>query len=349
METSASISQYADHNPYPVGQILRLKAALNNSTPGDYSELLVRVKRQNRPWTLSCGMVVENLEDVSDSDDDRGLQQGQGLGNDREAFLKIFDRRYAQQLRDDNGIEEWSNLIEQEFLDGIRSGKMDDFLRKLRSDKQFQQDTEDDWDAAENEAFLWDEVSKCFKSEVAAYSVLTKYQGELIPRLLAEIALDISPPDPALGAQQQELSRVKGILLEYLPGFSLSSITQRAPQAAWQNIVDQAIKIVHVLGDNNILNTDVRPDNFVVVPKRRIAQVMDEENSAEYRVFMIDFGQCRLRREDESDAEWGRAKWIQDEEGAVGAVMRMMLGKIGFELDYRPSWRYLEWAPGEDD
>lgn len=193
------------------------------------------------------------------------------------------------------------------------------------------------------------ELSKCFKAEVATYSALTKHQGEFIPRLLAEITLDISPPDLAFSAQQQEPSQVKGILLEYLPGFSLSSIAQNAPQASWQSIVDQAIKIVHILGDHNILNTDVRPDNFVVVPKRRRAQAMDEENSAEYQVFMIDFGQCRLRREDESDAEWGRAKWIQDEEGAVGAVMRMMLRKIGFELDYRPSWRYLEWAPGEDD
>ncbi|KAH6974455.1 hypothetical protein BKA56DRAFT_645561 [Ilyonectria sp. MPI-CAGE-AT-0026] len=320
METSESISQHP--------------AAPNISTLGDRSDLRVQVKRQNRPWTLSCGMVVENLEDVSDPNDDRGLRQGQGLGNGHEAFLKLFDSRYAQQLRNDNGIEEWSNLIEQEFLDGVRFGKMDDFLRKLRSDKQFQQDTEDDWDAAENEAFLWDELLKCFKAEVATYSVLTKYQGELIP---------------PCSVQQQELSHVKGILLEYLPGFSLSSIAQHAPQASWQSIVDQAIKIVHVLGDHKILNTDVRPDNFVVVPKRRRVEVIDEENSAEYLVFMIDFGQCRLRREDESDVEWGRAKWIEDEEGAVCAVMKMMLRKIGFELDYRPSWRYLEWAPGEDD
>lgn len=349
METSESISQSVGHIPYPVGQILCLKAALNISTLGDRSELRVRVKRQNRPWTLPCGMVVENLEDVSDSDDGRGLRQDQGLENGHDAFLKLFDRRYAQQLRDDNGIGEWSNVIEQEFLGGVRSGKMDDFLRKLRADKQFQQDTEDDWDAAENEAFLWDELSKCFKAEVATYSVLTKYQGELISRLLAEITLDTSPPDPAFSTQQQEPSRVKGILLEYLPGFSLSSIAQHAPQASWQSIVDQAINIVHILGDNNILNTDVRPDNFVVVPKGRKEEVMDEENDAEYQVFMIDFGQCRLRRENESDAEWGRAKWIQDEEGAVGVVMRMMMRKIGFELDYRPSWRYLEWAPGEDD
>ena len=43
------------------------------------------------------------------------------------------------------------------------------------------------------------------------------------------------------------------------------------------------------------------------------------------------------------------AKWSQDEEGAVGAVVRARLKKIGFNLKYEKSMRYLEWAEGEGD
>lgn len=66
-----------------------------------------------------------------------------------------------------------------------------------------------------------------------------------------------------------------------------------------------------------------------------------------YRVFMIDLAQCTLRREDESDMDWGRAKWTQDEEGAVGFVMKRRLGKLGFELVFNHSQRYLEFAERE--
>ncbi|KAK7424471.1 hypothetical protein QQX98_000436 [Neonectria punicea] len=87
---------------------------------------------------------------------------------------------------------------------------------------------------------------------------------------------------------------MKGILPEYLAGFPLSTIAGNAPQSSWQDIIDQAIEIVHILGDNDILNQDVRPDNFMVVPKG--------EKGQEYQVYMTGFGQCRLR-DNESDAE----------------------------------------------
>ncbi|EME79971.1 uncharacterized protein MYCFIDRAFT_176973 [Pseudocercospora fijiensis CIRAD86] len=41
----------------------------------------------------------------------------------------------------------------------------------------------------------------------------------------------------------------------------------------------------------------------------------------EHRVVMLDFALCRFRKPEESDAEWGRAQWRPDEEGAIGAVV----------------------------
>ncbi len=135
---------------------------------------------------------------------------------------------------------------------------------------------------------------------------------------------------------------MKGILHQYLDGFSLSDLDKFAPQSTWQGIVDQAVKTIHVLNDNNILNADVCPSNFIVVPRGSPSEKI-------YRVFMIDFRLCRFRGNTELDLDWGRAKSTQDEEGAVGAVMKHRLKKAGFDLVYQPSWRYLQWAPGEND
>ena len=308
---------------YPTGHLIRLAI---HSIDHKNTKLQVEIKRKTSPWTLSCSMVVTIEGSFS------RLETG------HEAFLKMFDRRGAQQIRQDNGIDVWSEDVEQDFGRGLSSGKVEEFLEKLRTVPGFQDETEEDWDAAENEAFLTAEMRKCFDAEVATYARLQKFQGIFIPHLLAVVVLDTDLPNVELSPQQRDIYRPKGVLLQYLSGFSLTTLADNAPKESWQGIVDQAIQIVHVLDDHEILNADVRPDNFIIVPQ-----------GDKYEVFMIDFGQCRFRREDESDQQWGRAKWIQDEEGAVGYVMRMMLRKVGFELRYEPSERYLAWAPGEDD
>ncbi|KAH7174859.1 uncharacterized protein B0J16DRAFT_349288 [Fusarium flagelliforme] len=305
---------------YAAGHIIQLRINFNDD---QNTNLQVKIRRQTRPWTLSCGMVV-SIEGRSETGDD--------------VFLKMFDRRGAQQIRQDNGIDAWNETIEHDFVRDLKLGKIEGFLEKLRTVPDFQDETEEDWDAAENEAFLTAELRKCFDAEVATYARLQENQGKVIPRLLDAVTLNADLPNVKLSPQQQELYRPKGVLLQYLQGFQLTTLADNAPKEFWQNIVDQAIRIVHILNDHEILNADVRPDNFIIIPK-----------GDKYAVFMIDFGQCRFRREDESDEQWGRAKWIQDEEGAVGYVMRMMLRKVGFELRYEPSDRYLPWAPGEDD
>ncbi|KAG5660348.1 hypothetical protein KAF25_002954 [Fusarium avenaceum] len=89
----------------------------------------------------------------------------------------------------------------------------------------------------------------------------------------------------------------KDVFLLYLPGYSLSSMMTNVPREEWQGIGDQHVQKVDVLGDYNILNRDVRPDNFMVV--------LDIDS---YRDLMIDFANCRFRREDETDADWGSVK-----------------------------------------
>ncbi|KAL2683227.1 hypothetical protein Neosp_007695 [[Neocosmospora] mangrovei] len=265
-----------------------------------------------------------------------------GLDEGTQAFLKLFDRRFARSLRKWERVDPWTADVEDEFLHKLQSRDLQEFLGRLQAEEDSEEDDDDDadnWDASENESWLADMMLNYFRAEVATYSALQKYQGDIIPRLFTQVTLQVAQSDTPLDEQQQDICLVKGILIEYLKGFTLSSLKSSAPRSTWQKIVDEAIRITHVLGDNNILNSDVRPDNMMVVPL----------GNWKYRVCMIDFGHCRVRRDDESDHDWGRAKWNQDEEGAIGVVMRGSLAKIGFQLHYENSGRYLEWAEGEGD
>lgn len=58
---------------------------------------------------------------------------------------------------------------------------------------------------------------------------------------------------------------------------------------------------------------------------------------------MIDLALCRLRGPDESDAAWGRAKREEDEDSAIGLVMRNELKRVGFSLVFERSPRYEKW------
>ena len=43
--------------------------------------------------------------------------------------------------------------------------------------------------------------------------------------------------------------KIKGLLLQYVDGFSLWDMVQHCPRASWQAIVDQAVSAVQTLGD----------------------------------------------------------------------------------------------------
>ena len=311
---------------FRVGQILTFK--LQSDEQATSPPLQLRIKRLRQPWTLSCGMVVEVLQDP------------QNRVTQPIVFLKLYDRRFAAQLRKDNKFDDWSGTVEQSYADFAWNGGAESFLQRLHDDKGFG-DEDDKWDAVENETFLAWECTQMFEAEVAAYQRLLEHQGRLIPRLVSVGTLEISTTatEPDNGKFPAWFA-TPGILIEYIEGFSLAELDSYVPEHEWETIVRQAIRIVHVLGDNNILNRDVCPGNFLITPP--------SDQSQGYKVVMIDFALCRFRADGESDEEWGRSKWIQDEEGAVGYVMRNRLRRIGYQLAFEHSMRYVEWAEGEE-
>ncbi|KAK4230317.1 hypothetical protein QBC38DRAFT_357463, partial [Podospora fimiseda] len=59
--------------------------------------------------------------------------------------------------------------------------------------------------------------------------------------------------------------KIKGILMEHLDGFTLGEIGDRCPRSSWQDINDQALNVVRLFDSRDIINFDIRLDNFVVV------------------------------------------------------------------------------------
>ncbi len=294
---------------YSVGETLSLSAL---PYKGDLTSPTIRVRiRELRTPSVACAMVVD--------------VDGSPGGT---AFYKLYDRRYNRASRRDNGIYPWVPQFEEAYIRAVQTGTVHQFLHKLHHVKNFRRETEDDWEDWECEAFLADECLQTFLYEAAVYEALREHQGKKIPRVLAAVDLNLTPP----GVEDHELFHAKGILLEYIDGFDLFDLPDHAPRSAWQAIVDDAIAAVHILGDHNILDEDRHLRNFIVSPKP----------DGEFHVFMIDFGYCKFRGKDESDLAWANAKFTQDEEGAVGLVMKGKLGDLGFNLRYERSSRYLE-------
>jgi hypothetical protein len=78
------------------------------------------------------------------------LDDHRPLATSNPEFLKLFDRRFAGQLRDDNGINPWTKDMEQAYVQSVQCGTIDQFLHDLHHVPDFQEDTEEDSTEEEN-------------------------------------------------------------------------------------------------------------------------------------------------------------------------------------------------------
>ncbi|KJK60553.1 hypothetical protein P875_00053242 [Aspergillus parasiticus SU-1] len=298
--------------PYVVGNTIKLRLG----APYDQQEITTKITRVFEPFTLSCAMVV--------------LLDHPALGLTGHLVLKLFDRRFAAQLRKDHKFNPWTPEIERQYHDFILDGSASEFITRLNTDSKIAEEEGDTWNDPQNEAYLHDHMQDLYGTEVEAYQTLKDIQGKDIPQLFA----CLTAPSASL-SQKPSVNKyidVSGVLLQYIDGFLLTDIAAHAPREVWQSVCDEAIQIVNRIGDRGILNEDVKTRNFIV----------QENPGRKFKVFMIDFALCNFRSEYEDETDWWKWKAIQDEEGAVGYVMQKYLHG-GFV--YRRSARYkqLDW------
>ena len=146
--------------------------------------------------------------------------------------LKLFDRRYATQLRRDQRVDPWTMDTEQQYRRFVFDGHASEFVDKLHSNESPASEEGDTWDGAQNEALLCDYIRDLYKTEVKVYDTLKELQGQDVPRPFACVIVpwrDISSRDTLAN----KYTDIPEILLPYIDGFPLTNIANHAPKQTW--------------------------------------------------------------------------------------------------------------------
>ncbi|KZT10641.1 uncharacterized protein LAESUDRAFT_692854 [Laetiporus sulphureus 93-53] len=241
-----------------------------------------------------------------------------------EAILKLYDRRCLTNTRVDyddgrpwsldEEREHWQYLVEVER----GAAKVGDFASPTY---MWDNDVSD----GAFEAYLAYTAPAMFAAERAAYECLNELQGKEIPRLYGVVEWEVVP----------------GILIEYVSGLTLRQLVQTWPRRTptlsnvlLAHLCDRAVAVVDHMSDFDVLNEDVRLDNFLI--REPFLELV------EYPVVLVDLAQCRLRCAEEDEDAWVAAKWSQDETGAVGFVLLSLVQEcVGKDVwSFKRSLRY---------
>ena len=276
-----------------------------------------------KPSTLSTVMVVQDA-------------------SQKQAFaLKLYDPRFATQLRSKAKVKPFDAACNKAYEAFVRTDAAPTFLHKLRHDANFREPIFFGWGQAEEEVYLLSRCLKMYETECKVYNQLKDLQGSGIPRFIAKVIL--RTPGYSAENPMSQFYSVPGILLEYISGFALQDLPLgESPREKWQDICNEAVRLVRKCGHRDILNRDVSSRNILV-------SLRSSSNDNDYRVVLIDFALCYFRRPDQSDKSWRRAKSDQNEEGTLRDWMRFILGKVGFKLDSTPSLDNDEWSRKKGD
>ena len=107
-------------------------------------------------------------------------------------ILKLYDRRFATQLREDEKIGPWKSDIERQYQNFVLSGGAATFVAKLRAHRNMVEDEGKKWNAAQNEAYLYNYMQDLYNAETEVYRRLHDIQGRDVPRLIARFSVSQS-------------------------------------------------------------------------------------------------------------------------------------------------------------
>jgi hypothetical protein len=278
------------------------------------SDVQAKITYAFQPFTMSPVIRVSLLDSslVGASEAILKLYDYRCMTNDREQFDESLpwsqtkELAYQQYLADSpRPVEEFDNpgfMLDKEISDG------------------------------EFEAYLKRSCEMNLKAEMETYERLKEGQGAWLPRFYNLVSV-----------KRGDGTIVDGLLFEYIPSITLRDFvktwTTRTPPLPidlLKRICDTGVEIVNRVSDFDILNKDVRLDNFLI---RESALVKTEGTEPEpHPVVLIDLASCRSRQSEETDDAWKTAKLLWDETGALGFVLeRKMEDQVGKGI-----WKF-EW------
>ncbi|THY81757.1 hypothetical protein D6C92_10259 [Aureobasidium pullulans] len=296
------------------------------------------------PATLSCVMVIRFVEPNF-------------LETTSECVLKLFDRRFSTQEREDWEAAPWTPELEKTYQAFAHCGDAEEFFSYWDAEKEIFDEwsprhvsNSHRWSAAKWEAYLQWQSTAYYEMEKKAYELMTDLQGKDVPKMFGEVFLDLpfgvqEDIDIDIPDHDEEdsasinwagsdplISSIPGLLLQHVDGFHLTDLSANPPREHWQSTVDSAIAALHRIQDCGILNRDVNTRSFIIDPVTHKAK-------------MIDFGLVSFRKNAQDHEEWDRAQATMDEEGAVGLLMQSYLEEqAGGGFVYKESERALRWA-----
>lgn len=180
------------------------EAGKNSTLETESEPLIVYIVRVIRPFTLSCVMLIESVKDSGTS-----------------TILKLYDWRYATQLRTHYKVDSWTQSHEDVYRSFVENRDVIKFIMALNNDNDDEDKTHNDrlWNTARNEAYLFDFCRDQHRSEVNAYTHLTNLQGKSVSRFYASVDMNAFPT-----TTKDPLFLVPGILIEFINGYSLSEL-----------------------------------------------------------------------------------------------------------------------------
>ncbi|KAI2673687.1 hypothetical protein CBS147355_7446 [Penicillium roqueforti] len=157
--------------PYAVGNVIKIHLKTPDGLEATADANIIKVFE---PFTLSSVMLIRMACS--------SLRMEGGM------ILKLFDRRFAAQLREDEKIGPWIPDTETEYRQFIFDGGASEFVTQLNDGKTPEGST---WGVAMDETCLYDHMSDLYKTEVQVYSNLKEIQGTDIPKLLVSAIMPI--------------------------------------------------------------------------------------------------------------------------------------------------------------
>jgi hypothetical protein len=301
------------------------------------------------PATLSCCMVIRFVEPAI-------------FKNTSECVLKLYDRRFSNQLRTDWSATLWTPELENKYQNFVACSEAEEYFSYWDAEKERYIDWSavyvphhERWNAAKLEAYLQWKAVGSFETEKKAYERMADLQGEDVPRIFGEVVLgqpaafrgkdqvdaaesgkdeaevaqeDSSSTTSSEGDRNPQTVNIPGILMQYIDGFLLSDLHEHPPRDRWQSIVDSALKKLNRTQDCGIFNIDAQTRSFLVDPLT-------------LEVMMIDFGIVRFREDFEDDEEWETYLCNPSQEKAIGAMMKINLRvDAQYHIVYNPSEQY---------
>lgn len=155
-----------------------------DTKPG--SQIHVTIKQPQQPFTISSGMIVD-------------VEEYKLLGMpSKTALLKLFDRRHADQLREEYECGTWVPDVEEQYVDYTRKGEQESCLEMIRNDPGLDETDATGWSRPMDETWLAHKLLRLFKTEATTYNVLREHQGRDIPKLFATVSRHYATQPSAL-------------------------------------------------------------------------------------------------------------------------------------------------------